>query len=217
MSSGYVRITIATKPYLKKYLHALYGNPLSFKNDREFGMTIAAFLERPLRLKDTAPNHYSVTLPGKLIKEQATTAPAPMAIQIHQHRSELTMRLDRFDSDVQINISKRSFTRYSGGLDIKPEHAIVINQLFDKKFSEELWKKCTLLNLLGLQWIECYKAFCDEYNIEIPEDITMDALKKKENRFRKKVEENAPNLSLEGTRKNLARLVLTNFSKLHTS
>ena len=214
MATGYYKITIATKPYLKKYLQSLYGSPLSFQQDREFGMTIAAYLERPLRMKDTPPAAPIILNCGDTMA--ATSAPAPLVL-IRTQQSELTMRLDRFDSLVQINISKRSFTRYSGGLEIKPAHVIVINQLFDKRFTEELYKKSMLLNLLGLSWIDAYKAFCDQYKIEIPEDITMDALKKKENRFRKKVEESSPNLSLEGTRKNLASLMLSNFNNLYSN
>lgn len=215
MSTGYFKITIATKPYLKKYLQALYGNPLSFNNDREFGMTIAAYLERPIKLHDNATA--TLTKPTDTEEKRTTLGtPAPL-IQIRQHQSELTMRLDRFDSLVQINISKRSFTRYSGGLDIQPAHAIVINQLFDKRFTEELYKKAMLLNLIGLSFTEAYKAFCDQYKIEIPEDITMDALKKKETRFRKKIEQSAHNVSLEGTRKVLAKLMLANFQNLYAS
>lgn len=209
MSVGYFKITIATKPYLKKYLQSLYGNPLSFKNDREFGMTIAAYLERPHKLNDNLK-----ATPVTQQDKPAKNIPAPLT-QIRQHQSELTMRLDRFDSLVQIQINKRLFTRYSSGLVIQPAHAIVINQLFDKRFTEELYKKSSMLNLFGgLPWTEAYKAFCDQYKIEIPEDITMDALKKKENRFRKKIEQSAHNVSLEGTRKVLANFMLANFQNL---
>lgn len=41
-------LIIYTKPYLKKYLQSLYGNPIIFDKDNLFGVTIAAFLEKPL-------------------------------------------------------------------------------------------------------------------------------------------------------------------------
>ena len=47
-SSTHFSLVIYTKPYLKKYLHSLYGNPLIFDKDNLFGVTVAAFLDKPL-------------------------------------------------------------------------------------------------------------------------------------------------------------------------
>lgn len=46
--STHFSLVIYTKPYLKKYLQSLYGNPIIFDKDNLFGLTVAAFLERPL-------------------------------------------------------------------------------------------------------------------------------------------------------------------------
>jgi hypothetical protein len=45
------------------------------------------------------------------------------------------------------------------------------------------------LSLTGIEFKDALEDFCKRYNIEIEEDITFEALKKKEYRERKKLKE----------------------------
>lgn len=48
-------ISIPTKPYLKKYIETVYGNPVNFSTKDYFGMTIALSLKKPIRNKEGQP------------------------------------------------------------------------------------------------------------------------------------------------------------------
>jgi len=48
-----VTIQLPTKPYLKKYIQAQYGNPVCFSTKNYFGLTVAISLKKPLRSQDS--------------------------------------------------------------------------------------------------------------------------------------------------------------------
>ena len=48
-----VTIQLPTKPYLKKYIQAQYGNPVNFSTKNYFGLTVAISLKKPLRSQDS--------------------------------------------------------------------------------------------------------------------------------------------------------------------
>lgn len=196
MSKG-LKVTIQTKPYLKKYLHKLYGDPLRFNSDNEFGICIAAFLHTPVsnfRVEAETGSQFS---------------PVPvLAYKSHESKEVLKMRLDTYDAFIDIHLPKTFLTERRGGFEIKDQHIIVINKMFEKKFEAELWSKCLLLNIAGLENKEALLEVCNLYDIVIDEDITLEALTKKEFRIRKKMELSAPDLSSESVKKIIKKIIL---------
>ncbi len=163
MARKHFELTIPTKPYLKKYLHSLYGDPLIFTIENHFGICIAAFLHRPL---------------------------------LFHHRKELLkMRTDKFEATLTIRLPFTILTERRGGYDISDRYIITLNKLFENRFEEDLWRFCIAMNLRKIETKDAIELFCSIYNISIDEDITFDALKKKEWRFRKKMEISAPHVS----------------------
>lgn len=189
MSKG-LKVTIQTKPYLKKYLHTLYGNPLRFTSDNEFGICLAAFLHRP-------------------VSNLFNTDPVPvLAYKSHDNKQILKMRLDSYESFIDIHLPKTFLTERRGGFDIKDQHVIVLNKLFEKKFEADLWRLCTVMNILGVEIKEALTEVAESYNIVIDEDITYEALKQKEFRYRKKMELSAPDLSPEVVKNTIKKMIL---------
>jgi hypothetical protein len=43
----YFTLKILTKPYLKKYIHSLYGKTVIFSSANQFGTIMMALLDRP--------------------------------------------------------------------------------------------------------------------------------------------------------------------------
>jgi len=46
---SYYPLIIPTKPYIKQYLQALYGNPVIFNSSNSLGIILVALLERPFK------------------------------------------------------------------------------------------------------------------------------------------------------------------------
>lgn len=151
MANGTFLIKIATKPYLKKYLYHLYGEPLVFSTCNYFGMSVAAFLQRPY--------------------------------EFHKPAEELRRRTDKFNDQLEIFLPERMRAkRFSH--DLTDKHIISLNKLFETRFCEDLCKWCELGTIYNVQYKKNLEDFCWRNKIEIPEDITYDAIKKKEYRFR---------------------------------
>jgi hypothetical protein len=51
--AGQYSINIPTKPYIKKYLEALYGSPVVFTQENYFGTSILAYLDRKFYTRET--------------------------------------------------------------------------------------------------------------------------------------------------------------------
>lgn len=179
MSKG-LKVTIQTKPYLKKYLHTLYGNPLRFTSDNEFGMTIAAFLHRPV---------------SRLVSTK-------------KGKEALRMRFDKYDTSVELYLPNAFRSERRGDYQIEDENVIIVNKLFERKFVDDIWSKCNLMSILGVEIREALTLLMDTYNIVIDEDISMDSLEKKEYRHRKKMQILVPQLSAESVKINIKKIIL---------
>lgn len=70
------------------------------------------------------------------------------------------------------------------GLDLPPQNIILLNKLFEERFEEDLAKHCRLQEICGVQIKHSMEEFCNLHNIVVDEDISEDALKKKEYRTR---------------------------------
>lgn len=163
---SFFTITVQTKPYIKKYLHAKYGNPLIFSTDNYFGICLAGLLQRPIR--------------------------------VHKKKEALRLRTDRFNAFLEISCPMSFLTNDVLGFDISDSNVISLNKLFEEKFEEELTFYTTILNICGVETKDALEDFCKNYDIEIGDDISFDALKKKEYRFRKKY----TNISAQVSREN---------------
>lgn len=164
-TSGYFSITLKTKPYLKKYLHALYGDPLIFTLDNFFGMSVAGLLENP--------------------------------IDPQRKKQDLRLRCDRFGTDLLLYCPLNFIRKSRYGTDICEKQTISINKLFEERFEEDVFRYCHTLKLVGVEIKDALEEFCRIYNIEIDVDITYEAIKKKEFRYRKNLEQISPQLSLK--------------------
>ena len=111
----------------------------------------------------------------------------------------LRRRTDRFESVITVHVPVWFLTKYEIGYDLNDNQKITLNKFFEEKFEEELVFFCKILGICGVETKDAMEEFCRNFNIEIGQgdDITMDALLKKEYRFRKKLEENPAELSGE--------------------
>jgi hypothetical protein len=163
MAEGYFNVTIRTKPYLKKYLQTLYGDPIIFTTRNLLGIIIAPLLKRPVKF---------------------------------QHSTEvLQKRAFKFADTLEIKCHKRFIRHRKFGIFINDRQAISVNLFFENQFREDLWKFCRLMSFLDVEITDAIEEFCTIHGIVIDEDITMDAIVQKERRFRRLIEENAPQLS----------------------
>lgn len=160
---SYFTISVLTKPYLKKYFHTKYGNPIIFSTENYFGICLAGLLQRPVR--------------------------------IHKKKDFLRMRVDKFTELMDILCPISFLTNDVLGTYISDSHTISLNKLFEEKFEEELTFFSTVLNICGVETKDAIEEFCKNYNIEVGSDISFEALKKKEYRFRKNLENNPAHVS----------------------
>jgi DNA primase len=96
---------------------------------------------------------------------------------------------DQFSTPLHVYLPSYWLKSYQYKTEIPKCNIIYLNKHFEEKFEEELCRHCFLLNLFGIEIKEALENFCKRHNIEIEEDITFEALKKKEYRERKKLEE----------------------------
>jgi hypothetical protein len=163
-------LCVQTKPYLKKYFQTLYGNPARNKE-----------------IVFTTDNLFGICIAASLFRP----------LQFHHRKELLKLRTDKFDARMDIHLPITFLTERRGGFAISDAHTITINKLFENRFEEDLWKFCLLKNIQDVETKDALEEFCQLYNIVIDEDITYEAIKKKEWRYRKKMKNSAPQLSRE--------------------
>lgn len=139
----------------------MYGSDLRFTTENLFGITVAAFLEKPL--------------------------------EFHKTKEELRCRTDRYTEPMTIQLHKSFLSkRRSYGFDISDASTISFNKLFETRFNEDLLRWCELGVIYKVEYKKNIEDFCMRHKIELEYDITFEAIKKKEYRFRKK---SAPQVS----------------------
>lgn len=70
--------------------------------------------------------------------------------------------------------------------DIPVGNVIAINKHFEERFEEDLVKFVRVMQLAGIQIKSALEKFLEAHDIEVDEDITYDAIKKKHQRKREK-------------------------------
>jgi len=153
--SQYFVVKIPVKPYIKKYLQALYGRPVVFSTTNYFGATIIAFLDRKF---------YSTRKEDIVFK-----------------------RFDKLTDAIDIYLPKYWLNKrgISYGYDVSMQNTIIINKMFEERFAEDICKHCTLYDTMGFDIKDAIEDFCTVHMVDIETDISFDALKKKEYRYRK--------------------------------
>jgi len=108
-----------------------------------------------------------------------------------QNQAHITHRkFDEFNTPLHVSLPFHWLKNYQYKTSIPKVNIIYLNKHFEEKFTRELYWYCHILALTGVEFKDALEQFCKRYNIEIEEDITFEALKKKEYRERKKLKEN---------------------------
>ncbi len=116
-------------------------------------------------------------------------------LHIHKKKEFIRLRTDRFEDKLIIHCPISFLSKYRYGVDITDEKTISLNKLFEEKFEEELTFFCQILSICGVEIKDALEEFCKNFNIDIGTDISYDALKKKEYRFRQKQTFSPPQVS----------------------
>lgn len=151
--ANYFTLKILTKPYLKKYIHSLYGRTVIFSTANQFGTIIMALLEKPSVIRES--------------------------------KEKIKVQLNEYDAELLIFCPIWFIKKNMYGFDISENHMLSLNKFIEQRFTEDLYKFCYILNRIGVSLEDGIAEFCKCHDIEIDEDITLDALKKKEYRYRK--------------------------------
>ena len=158
---------VPTKPYLKKYLQALYGETVVVSSgkvdtNKYFGAMLAVLVEKRVNL-------------------------------VRRSAEEIKSRFDKLTVHLEVQLPIWYLKEYKFGNGLSNESAITLTKLFEERFEEELFMFCQLFQMCGTEIKDSLEMFCNQYNIIIDEDISFDSLKKKEYRFRKNMLETEEN------------------------
>lgn len=88
------------------------------------------------------------------------------------------------------------------GFEVSPEAVAIINSFLENLFNESLYMYCTIHSSEAGRYKgfnKAYYKFCIDYGLDIDTDITMDALKKKEYRYRLQLERKAQAVHAKST------------------
>ncbi|OLY92310.1 hypothetical protein [Cnuella takakiae] len=156
---GNYTVKVPTKTYLRKYVTASLGAPIALNYSSTLGTLILSLLEM---------DSFSVNM--NLVKQDT--------------------RLTSFDDCIEA-VSSIKTMRYKG-YSLTPTKIIAINRFLENAFIEDLYIHCKS-SLKKREWRpgieDGIRSFAEGCGIIIDEDISLDALKKAEWRFRKKKEE----------------------------
>ena len=150
----YISTAIPCKRYLAKFAASVYGHPIKADTSTMIGQFIQLCLD-----KNTYDN---------------------------RHSSEAKKNL--YEAKLNISINEWQFNGI--GYNIAPEKAIAINSFIEKIFTEHLYQWCYVRTKKNCRFKgvdEQIRSFAAHHNIVLDddqEDISFDALKKKEYRFR---------------------------------
>ena len=95
---------------------------------------------------------------------------------------------DVFSDRLDIHFPAYFGKKYNYALGCPKMKAIFVNKIIEERFEEDLYNFCQLKTQMSLTRKQAIELFCQQKNIEIPEQITYDNLKQMEYRHRKKLE-----------------------------
>lgn len=155
-------VNIPTKSYLRKYVHKRYGFPIMVNNRTVMGSVLIALLNK----------------------------------KVYSDRSNA---LDLYNTYCTLNdviecvVAKNEVLYGTIGLYIDPAKALQINRYFAGQFEEDVYLFCQqniTNNGKHPGYDQALEKFARIHGIEFDVDITFEALKKMEYRYRKKLEHN---------------------------
>lgn len=91
---------------------------------------------------------------------------------------------DKFNTKMQMYFPRWWMLQTHYGTDLPPQNIININKLFEERFEGDLSMHCILHNVCGVEIKDAIEDFCKLHHILIDEDVTFEALRKKEWRTR---------------------------------
>lgn len=134
----------------------------------------------------TTENDFGTTLLGFLTKK---------IYKLKESKIEYR-KFDQFTMKIDIYLPSYWLRNYKYKRDITRENIIYLNKHFEEVFEEKLCWHCYMFSLFDIEYKDAIEDFCKRFDIEIDEDITFEALKKKEYRARKHIEENVKKVAL---------------------
>lgn len=155
-------VSIPSKSYLRKYLHKRYGYPIPLNHQTLIGTTVLALLEK------------------KIYSDRS-------------NQEDVFRTYSSYTDKVEFVIAQSFVYKTGHMLEVPPHKAIVINRHFEAHFEEELYAFCQKEITSHRKYPRydlAYERFAEKYGIEFDVDITYEAIKKMEYRFRKKLEQN---------------------------
>ena len=107
---------------------------------------------------------------------------------------------DKFSDPMQMYFPRWWMLQAHYGTDLPPQNIVSINKLFEERFEGDMCMHALLHSICGVQIKDALEDFCNLHHIIIDEDISYDALIKKESRTRKNfTKEFIANLSSQKT------------------
>lgn len=152
----YFPILIPTKRYIKKYLQSIYGKG----HAKEIVINTS--------------HYFGMAILGFLDRTYYAREKKEL---VHQ-------KFDVFDANLTLKAPKWWLTQKKFGSDLTKQNIIYINKLFEERFEEDMSKFCALYHTVGVERKDALEEFCKLHDIEIDVDITMEAITKKEYRYR---------------------------------
>lgn len=152
-------VKVPTKTHLRKYIYAKHGYPLKLNYQTNYGTLILCML----------------------------------------NRADFSIKMSKFDIDVRLSHMNNSIeltapigTMHYKGYSMTSDAVIAVNRFFENEFAEELYRYCRD-HIKDRSWrpgiADAIHSFAEIYGIDVDTDISFDALKKCEWRYRKREEE----------------------------
>ncbi|HEU4574614.1 MAG TPA: hypothetical protein VFS36_06390 [Chitinophagaceae bacterium] len=152
-------VIIPTKTYLRKYIYCEHGFPLEINYNSTLGTLILCMLEK------------------EVFTVKMSEAKKDMRIQYMNDQLEFTASLN---------------TMHYKGSGLSKDKIIAINRYIENSFVEDLHRHCKY-HIKETSWRPGIKdaiyAFAESYGIDVETDISFEALKKAEFRYKKRLEE----------------------------
>lgn len=133
----------------------------------------------------TLDNHFGVMFAALLERP----------LEIKKSEDKIRMRVDVYDTVMEVHCPMNFLKRNIYGFEVKNEHVISLNKLFEERFDEDLYRFCFAYQLSGREKKEAIEMFCNAYGLEFDVDVTYESLRKKEWRFSKNIETSFPQVS----------------------
>jgi hypothetical protein len=152
-------VKVPTKTHLRKFIYAKHGYPLKLNYQTNYGTIILCMLNRE-----------------------------DFSIKMSQFK--IDVRLAHMNDSIELTSPIN--TMHYKGYNMSSDAVIAVNRYFENEFAEELYRYCRD-NIKDRNWRpgihQAIHSFAEIYGIEVDIDISFEALKKCEWRYRKREEE----------------------------